>query len=42
MSKQGLERIAVASGVLIVLAAAWFWALQVGDVIELLEMAYGE
>ena len=42
MSKQLLEKLALAGGVLIVLGAAWFWALQVGDVLELLELAYGE
>ena len=42
MSARTLEKIALGASALIVLGAVWFWASQVGDVLELLELAYGE
>ena len=42
MRKARLEKLAVIVSAVVIFAAAWFWALQVGDVLELLEMAYGE
>lgn len=35
------QRIALGVSLAILVAAAWFWVLQVGDVLETLEMAYG-
>ena len=42
MNKQILERLALISASAIIIAGAWFWTLQIGDVIELLRMAYGD
>ena len=39
--KKLLETATVVFGVSIFIGAIWFWALQVGDVLEILEMAYG-
>ena len=41
MSRKTLQRVAVGYGVLVLAAAAWFWARQVQSVIELLRLAYG-
>jgi hypothetical protein len=41
MGKTRQEKIATVVSVGVLVAAAWFWALQVGDVIEVLSMAYG-
>jgi hypothetical protein len=41
MSKELLEKLTMGLGVVVVISAALFWAKQVGDVIELLSMAYG-
>lgn len=39
--KKFLETAAMAFGISIFIGAIWFWTLQVGDVLEILEMAYG-
>ena len=39
--KSIIEKVAIAFGVCIVISALWFWSGQVGDVLEVLEMAYG-
>ena len=39
--KRRLERVALAMSVLILAAAAWFWVLQIDEVLEVLELAYG-
>ena len=36
------EKIATLFCVGVLVAAAWFWALQIGDVIEILSLAYGD
>lgn len=41
MSQQLLERIALGATAGVIVGAIWFWALQVGDVIEILRLAYG-
>ena len=35
-----LEKTAIATGVVIVLAAVWFWGLQVQDTLDTLRLAY--
>ena len=42
MSSRTLQKVALGASLLILVGAVWFWALQVGDVLELLELAYGE
>ena len=42
MSKELLEKAALGLSVLVIAGAIWFWAEQVGDVLELLSLAYGE
>jgi hypothetical protein len=39
--KNIIEKVALVFGVSIVIVAMWFWSGQVGDVLEVLEMAYG-
>ncbi|XOV84946.1 MAG: hypothetical protein ACFHXK_07440 [bacterium] len=39
--KKLLETVSMVFGVSIFIGAVWFWSLQVGDVLEILEMAYG-
>jgi hypothetical protein len=39
--KKVLETTVMVFGVGILVGAVWFWSLQVGDVLEILEMAYG-
>lgn len=41
MSKGLLEKLALTTSVLVLIAAVWFWTLQVGDVLETLRLAYG-
>lgn len=41
MSRKNLERLALAYCLLVLGAAGWFWARQVGSVLELLRLAYG-
>ena len=41
MSKKALERAAYGFAAVVIAAAVWFWSHQVGDVIDLLRMAYG-
>ena len=41
MNKKTLERAAFGFAAVVIAAAAWFWSRQVGDVIELLRLAYG-
>lgn len=36
------ERLAVGAGLMIIVAGLLFWAAQIQDVIELLELAHGE
>jgi hypothetical protein len=42
MSREGLEKVALGLSAVVLISAMWFWALQIGDVIELLNLAYGE
>ena len=42
MSKEHLEKIALAASVVVILTGIWFWSGQVVEVIELLKMAYGD
>ena len=42
MNRRRLERLALGGSVLVLVAAAWFWGLQVESVLELLALAYGE
>ncbi len=42
MSKEHLEKIALAVSVVVILTGIWFWSGQVVEVIELLKMAYGD
>jgi hypothetical protein len=35
------EKLAVGASVVIIAAAVWFWALQIGSVIETLRLASG-
>jgi len=39
--KKVLETTAMVFGVGVFVGAVWFWSLQIGDVLEILEMAYG-
>ena len=41
MKKKTLERAAFGFAAVVIAAALWFWSRQVGDVIELLRLAYG-
>ncbi|MCZ6640414.1 MAG: hypothetical protein O7F71_02470 [Gammaproteobacteria bacterium] len=41
MSQATLEKIAAALSVAVIVAAVWFYWVQILDVLELLEMAYG-
>ena len=41
MNKETLEKAAVGFAVVTLISLAWFWSVQVGWVIETLEMAYG-
>lgn len=41
MSKSTLEKVALVTSSLVLVAAIWFWSLQVGDVLETLKLAYG-
>ena len=41
MSKKALERAVFSFAAVVIAAALWFWSRQVGDVIELLRLAYG-
>lgn len=41
MKKRVLERAVFGFAAVVITAAAWFWSRQVGDVIELLRLAYG-
>ena len=41
MSQSTLEKIAVGLSVVVIVAAVWFYWVQILDVLELLEMAYG-
>lgn len=41
MSRKHIERIARATSIIVLLAVAAFWVGQVGDVIEMLRLAYG-
>ena len=41
MSKKTLERAVYGFAAVVIAAAVWFWSRQVGDVIELLRLAYG-
>jgi hypothetical protein len=36
-----LEKVAIGFAAIALISLAWFWAVQVGWVIETLEMAYG-
>ena len=40
-NKDTLEKAAIGFAVVTLFGLAWFWAVQVGWVIETLEMAYG-
>lgn len=39
--KVRIERTALAVGALILAGGAWFWTLQILEVLEILELAYG-
>ena len=41
MNKNNLEKVALGFAVITLVSLAWFWSVQVGWVIETLEMAYG-
>ena len=41
MKKSTLERVVFSFAAVVIATAAWFWSRQVGDVIELLRLAYG-
>ena len=41
MSRKVLEKAAYGFAAVVIAAAVWFWSRQVGDVIDLLRMAYG-
>ena len=41
MSQIAKERIALTSSATILVAAVWFWILQIGDVLETLSLAGG-
>lgn len=41
MNKSALEKVAIGLGGAILLAALWFWSVQIVSVVELLQMAYG-
>jgi len=41
MSRSTLEKIALVTSSGVLIAATWFWALQIGDVLETLKLAYG-
>lgn len=41
MNERRFERIAQAISVIVLVALAAFWIAQVGDVIEMLRLAYG-
>ena len=41
MSKEMLEKVALAAACAMIAGGVWFWILQIADVIELLQMAYG-
>jgi hypothetical protein len=41
-NKTLIERLAIACGIAIIIAASWFWNEQVGDVLETLRLAYPE
>ena len=41
MNKETLEKAALGFAVVTLISLAWFWTVQVGWVIEPLEMAYG-
>ena len=41
MKKNFREIVAVVVSVVVLVGWAFYWGIQVGDVIELLEMAYG-
>ncbi len=41
MSKATLEKIAIGFSVLVIVVAVWFYSVQIIDVLELLELAYG-
>ena len=41
MSKATLEKIATGLSVMVIAAAVWFYWVQILDVLELLELAYG-
>jgi len=41
MSQTARERIALGSSVTILIAAVWFWVIQIGNVLETLSLAGG-
>ena len=41
MKKETLEKAALGFAVVALVSICWFWSVQVGWVIETLEMAYG-
>ncbi len=41
MNQAMLEKIAIALSVLVIVSAVWFYSVQIMDVLELLELAYG-
>ncbi len=41
MSQRLLERLALGTTAGVIIGAIWFWTLQVGDVLEILRLAYG-
>ena len=41
MNQAMLEKIAIALSVLVIVSAVWFYWVQIIDVLELLELAYG-
>ena len=41
MSKEALEKVVAGFTVVTLISFVWFWSVQVGWVIETLDMAYG-
>lgn len=41
MSKSTLEKIALVTSSFVLVAAIWFWSLEIGDVLDTLKLAYG-
>ena len=41
MKQATLEKLAIVLAAGVIVSAVWFYVIQIGDVIEMLEMAYG-